>query len=336
MERLSIRYCTATDGIRIAYVSVGKGVPLLHLRMPWSHLTAERDLIGGDADAAVIAMCNLVRFDPRGLGMSDRDVHDFTLEAMCRDVEAVVERERLGPLLMVTQDGYSSMVAITYAAHHPEQVLRMSLTEPRARVPRAYHDRVTHLIEAFPNDVRSIAEAMLRSARGWPEDSAMPIMAELARRAVNPATLAELWRAIGDWDVSANLANVRCATQLMYHPWSEYSTDAARELASAMPRARVVTIDDGDWVATTAAFFGAARPASAPPGTAQPAAVGRLTPREIEVLKLIAAGRSNREISEDLVLSERTVARHIANIYSKIDAHGRAEATAYALRHGLG
>jgi DNA-binding CsgD family transcriptional regulator len=60
-----------------------------------------------------------------------------------------------------------------------------------------------------------------------------------------------------------------------------------------------------------------------------------LTPRQVDVLCLLAAGMTNKEIAEELVLSVSTVARHIANIYHKIDAHGRADATAYALRHGL-
>lgn len=63
-----------------------------------------------------------------------------------------------------------------------------------------------------------------------------------------------------------------------------------------------------------------------------------LTEREVEVLCLIAAGRSNQEIAQDLTLSLRTVERHISNIYLKIGATGRiarATATAYALRLGL-
>ena len=60
-----------------------------------------------------------------------------------------------------------------------------------------------------------------------------------------------------------------------------------------------------------------------------------LTQREVEVLRLIALGKSNREIAEELVLSIRTVERHITNIYAKINARGRAGATAYALSHGL-
>jgi DNA-binding CsgD family transcriptional regulator len=60
-----------------------------------------------------------------------------------------------------------------------------------------------------------------------------------------------------------------------------------------------------------------------------------LTAREVEVLQLLADGRSNREIAEKLVLSVRTVERHITNLYAKIDAHGKADATSYALKHGL-
>ncbi|MHB8574520.1 MAG: helix-turn-helix transcriptional regulator [Dehalococcoidia bacterium] len=60
-----------------------------------------------------------------------------------------------------------------------------------------------------------------------------------------------------------------------------------------------------------------------------------LSARKAEVLRLVAAGRSNREIAETLVLSVVTVQNHIANIYRKADIHNRAEAATYALRHGL-
>lgn len=63
-----------------------------------------------------------------------------------------------------------------------------------------------------------------------------------------------------------------------------------------------------------------------------------LTPREVEVLRLLAAGKSNQEIAAELVLSIRTAERHIANIYEKLGAHGktaRAAATAFAFSHGL-
>lgn len=69
--------------------------------------------------------------------------------------------------------------------------------------------------------------------------------------------------------------------------------------------------------------------------SAAPLPLVGLTQRESEVLRLLAAGQSNRRIAQQLCLSPRTVQRHIANAYPKIGAHNRAEATAYALRHGL-
>jgi predicted ATPase/DNA-binding NarL/FixJ family response regulator len=60
-----------------------------------------------------------------------------------------------------------------------------------------------------------------------------------------------------------------------------------------------------------------------------------LSQREAEVLRLVAAGNSNRQIAQALVLSEKTVANHIANIFAKTGADNRAAATAFAFRHGL-
>jgi DNA-binding CsgD family transcriptional regulator len=60
-----------------------------------------------------------------------------------------------------------------------------------------------------------------------------------------------------------------------------------------------------------------------------------LSPREVDVLRLIAAGHSNQDIADELFISPRTVERHIANIYLKIDTHNRAEATQFALRNHL-
>jgi DNA-binding NarL/FixJ family response regulator len=60
-----------------------------------------------------------------------------------------------------------------------------------------------------------------------------------------------------------------------------------------------------------------------------------LTAREVNVLRLVAAGQSTHAIARTLLLSPRTVERHIANLYGKIGAHGRADATAFAFRHHL-
>lgn len=62
---------------------------------------------------------------------------------------------------------------------------------------------------------------------------------------------------------------------------------------------------------------------------------GPLSRREREVLVLVATGKTNRAIAADLFISEKTVARHLANVFSKLQLSSRAEATAYAFKHGL-
>jgi DNA-binding NarL/FixJ family response regulator len=60
-----------------------------------------------------------------------------------------------------------------------------------------------------------------------------------------------------------------------------------------------------------------------------------LTVRELEVLRLVATGRTNRAVARELVISEKTVARHVSNIFTKLDLPSRAAATAYAYEHDL-
>jgi DNA-binding NarL/FixJ family response regulator len=60
-----------------------------------------------------------------------------------------------------------------------------------------------------------------------------------------------------------------------------------------------------------------------------------LSPRELEVLRLVAAGKSNREIATALVVSEHTVARHVQNIFTKLRVSSRTAAAAFAYEHQL-
>jgi ATP/maltotriose-dependent transcriptional regulator MalT len=60
-----------------------------------------------------------------------------------------------------------------------------------------------------------------------------------------------------------------------------------------------------------------------------------LTPRELEILRLVAQGRTNRAIADELVLSERTIERHVTNTFAKLNVSSRAAATAYAYEHRL-
>jgi DNA-binding NarL/FixJ family response regulator len=70
-------------------------------------------------------------------------------------------------------------------------------------------------------------------------------------------------------------------------------------------------------------------------GSREPISMKGLTARELQVLSLVATGRTNREISASLVISEHTVARHLQNIFNKLGVSSRTAATAFALEHSL-
>jgi DNA-binding NarL/FixJ family response regulator len=77
-------------------------------------------------------------------------------------------------------------------------------------------------------------------------------------------------------------------------------------------------------------------PARIGAGGGRPGAVRHgLTPRELEVLALVAAGRSNRQIGEELFISTKTASVHVSNILAKLGVSGRGEAAAVAHRDGL-
>jgi DNA-binding CsgD family transcriptional regulator len=114
-------------------------------------------------------------------------------------------------------------------------------------------------------------------------------------------------------------------------------------MASSIPNARLMLFD-GTWIVpfiggSTREIAAAIKSfvSDAPSASVAAPVVGKqqLTPRETEVLRLIAAGRTSAEISHELALSIRTVGRHVTNIYAKIGARTRADATAYAIRHGI-
>ncbi len=117
--------------------------------------------------------------------------------------------------------------------------------------------------------------------------------------------------------------------------WAEVLLHARRrrDAASKLRQAEVVYRDIGagePWLARLAAMGGMA--GSNPDALDLP---DGMTSREVEVLRLVARGQSNKQIADELVLSVRTVERHIANIYEKAAVHTKSQATAYAYRHHL-
>jgi DNA-binding NarL/FixJ family response regulator len=154
-------------------------------------------------------------------------------------------------------------------------------------------------------------------------------------------------RTIYAWSVRDVLSSLR-SPALILQP-RDYVTvrpEEAMKLAAQIRGARMVLIkgdsmlgDAGEGIAALESFLaglpaGAASP-PAKPLNADSASPGGLSSREVEVLRLLAAGKSNAQIAADLVISQNTVIRHVSNIFAKTGAANRAAAGDYAHRHGI-
>jgi pimeloyl-ACP methyl ester carboxylesterase/DNA-binding CsgD family transcriptional regulator len=349
-----ISYARGVDGVSLAFTVTGDGPPLVFVPwVPFSNLRAEwQNPLLNRVFERLARQLTLVHYDGRGTGHSQRDVTDLSLDAMVSDLEAVIDRAGLAEVSLLGQ--YNSCPhAIAYAARHPERVKRMVLFGGSARGWNAMSARQTQaLLSLIEQDWDLFADSAAHQWLGWSAGETGRAVADAIRAAVTPQIARATMQAASAIDVSELLPMVTAPT-LVLHPRgiTQIPVDVARSLALDLPRGRLVLLEsaqpvlfgeDPDEVVTMLArFFGeGVQPAEAPP--AGVAGSGRsaspsdgLSRRETEVLRLVATGESNAQIARRLGLSVHTIERHTANLYRKIGARGRADATAYALRNGL-
>ncbi len=349
MRAPSIHYAVAADGVRIAYYAMGRGTALVSTsEVQWSHLgntLGFREHHRSSSGKGLGRGMRGVRYDARGTGLSDHDAIDFSLETQARDIESGLAAAGVDRFALYGHT-HGSPLAIWYAAHHPERVTHLILCLPHARgrdLPPIAHNlgvRVLDDMDAsqWEQFTLTMASAMLAFSR---PDLSLPV-AKNYREAMTPRSYVAFLRWRMEVDVSALLPRIRVPTLVLSRRASSRPpTEVA--VAAAIPGCQLVTNEaarvTGLWLdeeTHAVEEFLRTVPASDANAIACPSsATAPLTRREREVLALLVAGQSNREIATTLVLSERTVARHIANIYEKTGAHGRAEATAYAFRQRL-
>jgi pimeloyl-ACP methyl ester carboxylesterase/DNA-binding CsgD family transcriptional regulator len=307
---------------------------------PWTHVELAHHPACRSWYDRLTAAYMLVRYDVRGTGLSERAVHDYALDARLRDLEAVVNALGLTSFaLFAALD--AGPVAVAYATRHPERVARLALWCSWARTADLASPRLGAWVSLIERDWDLTADACAHLALGWSAGETGRAAAQLLREQVTPETLQSALRAVSAFDVSALLPRLRLPVLVLHRdrvPWLPLAL--ARELARRVPDARL-RVFEGESVApyledadAVAAALEAFLDAGGQSGTDRAWPDG-LTRREVEVLRLLAAGQTNYEIAERLYLSVRTVERHVANIYGKIGARGRASAATYALAHGL-
>ena len=331
MDAPPVQYVTTSDGYSIAYAVSGSGRPFVfapqlfsHVEVYWKQETFVRPWLEG-----LSSRFQLVQYDGRGQGMSTRGLPEtFSAADWKRDLETVVERLKLDRFVLMGPS--ATPIAVPYAAAHPERVEALILAP---------------LGESFLEPARKNWERFLFEHTLGSADERRAAIDRLKHVWTQQDFLTYL-SAGPKFDVLGSLPAVRAPT-LVLHPrdYLNVRHEESVKVAASIPDARMVFIDGatqlGDPVQGLKAIddFLASLPPhdeqAERPATAAGAPPDGLSAREVEVLRLIAAGKSSREVGEALVLSVRTVERHIANIYLKTDTHGRAQATAYALAKGL-
>ena len=350
-----IRFCTSRDNVRIAYAICGEGPPLVrslqwgtHLELDWqtpvwrSWLTA---LTRGNT---------LIRYDARGCGLSDRDVDDFSSERHAEDLEAVVKACGLQKFALIGMTG-GGPYSIIYATRHPEQISHLVLYGSflqgriaRSTTPEQKEETETllRLIElGWARDDPSFRQ--LYASQTIPDATTDQFRSfnELLRKSASPANAAKLLRALHADDVSDLAPRVQCPTLVLHaREDARVPFEQGRALAAAIPNARFVPLDSRNHLLleqepawrTLLAELEAFLPANThSKSTARPQSDG-LTPREHEVLELIAQGIDNRSIGQRLHMSEKTVRNNVSNIMSKLGVHSRSEAIVTAREAGFG
>lgn len=331
------RFARAAGGAQIAYWVLGSGPALINVpHVQMCHLLREWRIEPVQRWFMRIARSHrLVRFDNRGGGLSHAGPRDFSLDALAGDIDAVSHAlglEQFALFGMVT----GCLPAIHYAASHPERVTRLVLWSGFARnVDHGRRPRLQSLFEMAERDWELYTESICQAALGWNDARAARQYAAMLREATSPEAFREYLVARRGWDVSSQLGSVAAETLVLYDECNPLASEArCRELAAGIPKARFVAVEstagmpDDRATDLIEAFL-------APDPAARPAAVKGLTPREAQVLALVAAGAGNQAIADRLSISINTVTRHLTHIYSKIGAANRAAAVRFAIEHGL-
>jgi len=248
-----IRFCSVSDGVQLAYSMIGQGPPLMKTGNWMTHLEFDLESpIWRHLYRELAKEHTLVRYDPRGTGLSDRTVDEISFDAFVSDLEAVVDATRVTrfSLLGISQ---GCAVAIAYAVRHPERVSHLILYGGYA--------------VGWNRRARSAAQkdedaAMLTLMRlGWGKENAAfrqlftsqfipggtkeqaDWFNELQRISVSGETAARIFTAAGETDVSALLPQVSVQTLVLHtREDARVPFEAGRRMAAGIPAARFVTL----------------------------------------------------------------------------------------------
>ena len=240
MEPL-VQYCTTSDGVRIAYATAGEGPALVwlassvvsHVQLEWRQPSLQR------AYNSIIATRTLVRLDQRGIGLSDREVEDLSLDGQVRDVEAVIQMLALPSFALLGVES-GGATAIAYAIRHPERVSHLVLMNPIWRFSDvAATPQGQAILELVRQDWEMFTESVGGLVFGYRRDEGRQY-GDLVAASTTADVFLRGVEVMANVDLTELLPQVKAPTLVVHHTGIKYVTTAMmRDLAARVPNARL-------------------------------------------------------------------------------------------------
>jgi DNA-binding CsgD family transcriptional regulator/pimeloyl-ACP methyl ester carboxylesterase len=301
-----------------------------HVQLSWFHPGI------GPLLEVLSSSFRLINYDARGQGMSTRGLsQDFEVAHFEDDLTAVLHKLQIDSAVLVGA-GSAGRTAIRFAVRNPERVAALVLLNAvRASPPVVMRELARHnwlqFLELLP-----LPTGTSPDQRRAAKESHQSMVTQADLLVIMDATLRH---------AQENLAPQLRVPTLVLHSrdFGRLDLRDSTRLAAEIPNARLTMIEGTD-------VFGDARDglraiemflADLPPAAERPATPpaasppGGLSEREVEVLRLLAQGKSNPQIAQELFITRSTVQNHVSSILIKLNLQNRAQAAVYAQQYGL-
>ena len=340
-----IRYADV-DGRAIAWSTMGTGPPLVvggwwcsHLEIDWRSVPFRR-LISRLAENRTV-----IRYDRVGTGLSVPDAQALppalALEREMQTLDGVLAAAGVESVELFGT-GLGGGIYSAYAAERPQRVERLVVYAGFAEgrmlgSPDALASMLAIVGRHWGVGSRVLADVLLPDGTADEREA----FARLQRRALPAHAAADSLRAVYESDSSKYLARVTAPTLVLHrHEDRAIPFALGRDLAARIPGARFHPLGgrnhlpwrgDSDALAAEVLEFLGVHAV----GLSGAGHTHELTPRERDVLRLVAEGLTDQQIAGSLILSAHTIHRHVANVRRKLGVTSRAAAAAWAAQHGL-
>ncbi len=346
-----VRFCTTTDSVQLGYSVFGAGRPLVIIPSWWMSPEADRRrLIGRDFWNDLPSGYRTITYDRRGIGVSTREVRDVSLDVQVEDLRVLTEHLKLPPFDLLAF-GDAGAIAARFIATYRERVNRLILYGPWSHsAPMEARDPTGRAVE---EERIAALNGLIRADWGFASRAFAQILypkgpieaQEASTKAIRETQTPEVALRYMDFclhfDIRDDLRKLELPVLVISREGPGrlplVPMEVSRSVAAAVPGARFIAYP---LAAATCPYYEYRMYHGdvlqfLNDGTKEMPLHPTLSAREIEVLRLVAQGRTNAEIAGVLVISKNTADRHVSNILGKTGCANRAEAVLYAARHSL-